>query len=150
MAHRARGGLPVAGIAGTLEILRRYELGQRAKTLLALPLLYAVWANMHIQFCYGLVLLVVWVAVRIIRRELVLVPVMATCAAGLATLMTPYGIGVHRLVLEYARHASLSQYIEELRPPDFASAYMMFIAALGVWAAARIRRAHNRNGKSPC
>jgi hypothetical protein len=99
-----------------LEISRR----SHKQALFCLAPAFALWANLHIQFFYGFALLGILAMGNTARY------VIAAGAAMLATLINPYGIRVHALAVEYAGHASLSRYVEELRPPDLSAPYMWF------------------------
>ncbi len=95
-----------------------------------LPPLFAVWANCHIQFVYGLFMLGLLVAEPVLNAALryrvePLLPgafaqrglLFALCA--LATLVNPYGWRVYATVAEYMGQHKAFHYIEELRSMDF-------------------------------
>jgi hypothetical protein len=104
-----------------------------------LPLLFAVWANCHIQFVYGLALLAAAVGEQLITRirggETPLLRYMAVCAGVslFATLLNPYHVRLYGVVAEYARERTPFQYIQELKAPDFRNvySYWMLIMLLG-------------------
>ncbi len=104
-----------------------------------LPLLFAVWANCHIQFVYGLALLAAAVGEQLIIRirggEAPLLRHMAVCAGVslFATLLNPYHVQLYGVVAEYARERTPFQYIQELKAPDFRNIYnyWMLIILLG-------------------
>ncbi|MBV9609308.1 MAG: hypothetical protein JO187_07105, partial [Acidobacteria bacterium] len=113
-----------------LHVLLSYWGGRR-RVLLLLPPLFFLWANVHIQFVYGLVVLVLAsVAPRLQTyvqrrhslpmadmpqdRERVWDIPKILMACILATFVNPYGIWLYRTVAVYARqHTDL---IEEMQP----------------------------------
>jgi hypothetical protein len=83
-----------------LYVLVAVDRGERKK-LVILPLLTAVWANLHGGFLVGLAVLGLWTAVRSYQeqdrlRRLALVG--AALAAVVATLLNPYGLGLWRFL----------------------------------------------------
>ena len=76
----------------------------------ALPFLFALWANLHIEFVYGVAALLLAAVCRAVDWRI-------AAASALATLANPYGIDLWRLILEYSSHFGLSAYVTELRPP---------------------------------
>jgi hypothetical protein len=124
-----------------LDISERNSLSvlaaQRTRGLWALPILMVIWVNMHGGFVIGFVLLAVyWLSacwtmwrtkpgriedalVRIAaqRRTWELLWVGVLCAA--ASLMNPYGWGLHRHVFSYLSNRFLMNHIQEFQSPDF-------------------------------
>jgi hypothetical protein len=104
----------------TLDVVLDLREGRPARRAWLLPALFVLWANLHIQFVYGLFLLGLGCAAPLmdllLRRDFTatgaarawtgdwwkLVAVTAACCA--ATLLTPYHVGLYRVVLEYATH----------------------------------------------
>jgi len=95
-----------------------------------LPVLYLVWVNFHIQFIYGLFILVVAALEPFIRKLLGMTvdnrdwstsrslgKVFGICF--LVTLINPYFISIYAVVWEYARQTKAFQYIIELQALDF-------------------------------
>jgi hypothetical protein len=100
-----------------------------------LPLVFALWANTHIQFVYGLLLLGLacaapWldmltgtgadntgaaVAGSAAWRKLALL----TAACALATLANPYHARLYGVVVEYATQPGPFRFVNELRAPEF-------------------------------
>ena len=108
---------------------------------------YALWANLHIQFVLGLGVLGLGFAVTLVerwRRGERLAPLggwlalMAGCA--LATLVNPYHVRLYQVVWEYATQATAMRLVSELAPPDFAVWWNWFLVAILVWAAAECVR----------
>jgi hypothetical protein len=104
----------------------------------ALPLVFVVWANVHIQFVYGLFLLALGCVAPLIDRRLGwrgvdwtaswpgtmryrrLVTLSVFCLA--ATLANPYGVRLYAVVLEYATQPGPFRWVNELKGPDFREA----------------------------
>ena len=114
----------IVGAALTIFLL---ESARRRRPLLFF-LLFAVWANLHGAWLYGLVMIGAYVAgdlaealagereiwLRRARENVVLL------VCGLAgTLINPYGVGLHREVFSAVTSSSLANNIEEYLPPNF-------------------------------
>jgi hypothetical protein len=100
-----------------------------------LPLVYVIWANVHVQFVYGLFILALALAAPLIDSALGRVPasdsaatafsrgwqrllvLSALCAA--ATLVNPYGVRLYFVVLEYATQPGPFRYVNELKAMEF-------------------------------
>jgi hypothetical protein len=96
---------------------------QDRRELWLLPPLCLVWANMHLAFSMGLLLIAIWVAVRIWRRvrgEPVMLggPLVLLPACVLLTLVNPSGIDVLLYPLHNLDHvASLRMLVIEWQSP---------------------------------
>ena len=95
-----------------------------------LPLLYLLWANVHIQFIYGLFLLASAAAEPLIRKCLgsSVAPVDWAVSRALwkilglslsATLINPYFFGLYGVVWQYMQQTRAFDYIIELQALDF-------------------------------
>jgi len=95
-----------------------------------IPLMYIVWANIHVQFLYGLFALGVaaaepWIArslgyKRQIFDEKVTLHLWEVFAASAAaTLVNPYFFGVYGVIWDYIHQAKAFNYIDELQALDF-------------------------------
>lgn len=109
----------------TLEVVLDLRRGERRWTFWALPLVYVLWANIHIQFIYGFALLGLGVVAPLLdRRPMVywrsLLGVSVACA--LATLLNPYGVRVYEVVLEYATQGTPFRVVQELMALPFRAA----------------------------
>ncbi len=120
----------------TLEMGLIFE-GLRRNTirpLMLLPPLFLVWANLHIQFVYGLFVLVLLAAVRMVRvflpdrwspplqpsEDLPLLPVLAVTGLSiLSTLVNPYSWQLYRVIFNYVHSSMLYRIIIELQALDF-------------------------------
>ena len=121
---------------------RYWEDGKRAR-LVALPLVMALWANLHGGFILGSALLgtataVAWLAPfdrgRAAPKDLTLCLV----ATLVATLATPWGFSLPLHILDFFGNPLISRYTIEFHSPDFHSALPLLFLALvfaivGVW-----------------
>ena len=119
------------------------------RNLWLLPPLFALWANLHIQFVYGLAVLVLAAATQELsfwmakldagmervsyehRRRLWTVTVLSV----LATFFNPYTWRIYRVVMEVATQRLPFGIIMELARPDFRSPFDYMVAALALFAA---------------
>ncbi len=120
----------------------------RPALLIPLIPLFALWANLHIQFIYGIGLMGLFAldlsapdsARRALGAELRppmsggrMWGVLGACVV--STCFNPYGVRLYSVVLEYARPTSAMSYIEELhamafrRPWDWIVLGMVLMAA---------------------
>src|SRR5262249_49462335 len=109
--------------------------GTRSRWVWLLPLGYVVWANIHVQFVHGLLLLGLACAAPLadrvlgFRRDGVAADtwgspgwwrlVALTAACFLATFVNPYGARLYTVVLEYARQKETYGLFAELKAMDF-------------------------------
>lgn len=124
--------------AVTLKVILDLRDGCAGRGVWLLPLLYAVWANLHIQFIYGLFWLGLaclpyrdWQCSLVKRYAL-----LALCA--LATLVNPYHVRLYGVVLEYAGQSY--HYTTELQAMSFRSPPDWVAVALGAWALFTLAR----------
>ena len=125
----------------TFAAIRRIHERRPLRLLAGLPLVYAVWANVHIQWIHGLFLLglscaslfVEWLwskgEMPAIRRSAIL---FVACAA--ATLVNPYGPRIYDVILSYGSNADIYELFAELKSLEFRMPYDW--AVLGIFAAA--------------
>ncbi len=111
---------------------------QRSSSVLPLrwlPLIFLVWANLHIQFIYGLLLFGVFVAVNLAQRAAVgvgatsnfveppMLPgkqlVMIFAVSVIATFVGPNTYHLYKVIVEYSRATFGYSYIRELQALDF-------------------------------
>ena len=115
------------------------------RELLFLPL-FALWANLHGGWLYGLALIVIYIAgdlaevaagndrqewLQRARRNLV-----ALAVAGAATFINPFGIALHREVFSAVTNSSLAGGMAEFMPPNFQDTgqWPFLLAILGTIA----------------
>jgi len=128
-----------------LDILMQARCSGRAGLLLWLPPLFALWANVHIQFIDGLVLLGIaaveplfsrwwpWPQTRL--RAGILWPILGACV--LAALVNPYGWRVYQAAYDVVSQSGGANLIADLGPlrfRDLADFVLLFLA-LGSAAA---------------
>lgn len=135
----------------SIDAALRLRSGLQRHAFYLVPL-YALWANLHAQFVYGLAVLGLAAfaaqldrglrrpdapAPEVVRRLAVL-----TLACAAATLLNPFGPGIYALVLSLAGMLVSLQQIAEFRPPSFAEweDWLTAAAALGAIAVLVVRR----------
>lgn len=102
--------------------LKRIPLLPTYKELLGICVFFAFWANLHLAFVSGILLLA---AYGIDRSE---TPYFQTCsriaAALTGTLINPYGLGLYRVLWEHAQQMGIiTQFIFEWQPPRLDNPY---------------------------
>jgi hypothetical protein len=109
-----------------LHILLSVRDSGNPRALLVLPPLVALWANLHIQFVYGLFVLGVATAAPILERHLPEAwvgprsrlgprPLFVTLLASLVmTLATPYHVWIYRPLLDHIAQAGTFDLVNEL------------------------------------
>jgi hypothetical protein len=116
----------IAGVALTIILL---ESATRNRALVFVAL-YALWANLHGGWIYGLMLIALHTAGCAIEakvsgaaewRERSKSGLKTLAAAGAATLLNPHGISLHREVLSGATSSELARQMAEFLPPDFGT-----------------------------
>ena len=131
-----------------LNVALRVRSGGKRAWLMVLPPLFVLWANLHIQFCYGLAVLALFALeslIAAIRRSdpagknvdmIPLVPMLATMmGCVLATFVNPYHYRLMLVIFEYASQAGAFQNVQEFHPLFFRSPADWFILALALWTA---------------
>jgi hypothetical protein len=124
----------------------RQEEDRPPRWVWALPVFYVLWANMHIQFVYGLFVLFLACAVPPLEKHLgwrqsdqsaatpgsrrwwQLVGLSALCFA--ATFVNPYHVGLYGVVIEYATQPGPFQWITELKALEFRDTSSWVVLAL--------------------
>ncbi len=143
----------------TLDAILDLRDGKRTALTRLLPLVFVVWANVHIQFIYGLILLFSACAAPLVDRYLRrheagqtaatafsqawwrLVTLSGVCF--LATLLNPYHVQLYRVVIEYATQPGPFRYLNELKSLEFREPsdwVMLVLAALACFALGRRQR----------
>jgi hypothetical protein len=117
------------------------------RNLLALPLLFAFWANLHIQFIYGLFVLGIFLIEPLIEE--VLRPpftfnniksafnyrhwlILLACL--FATLATPYHIHLYSAVFDIVNQTGAYRYVSELQAMSFRDITNWLVLGLTIWA----------------
>ena len=137
----------------TLTLILEAQRSGRVRTLYWLPLMFALWANIHIQFIYGLFLLGLLLGVNLLQRlagrlgvapTFLLPPtlplkelaaIFAACL--LATCIGPYSFHLYQVIFEYSKAKLPYAMIRELQPLNFrfgAHYAQLLLAAAGFFA----------------
>ncbi len=145
---------------GTLTLHGVLDLREGRRSILPwlLPAVFAAWANVHVQFVYGLALLVLACVAPVIDRRLRggdegtparfgaagwWKTVALTGACLCATLLNPYHARVYGVVVEYATQPGPFRFVNELKAPEFREPCdwaMLALAGAAAFALGRRRR----------
>ena len=154
--------LSILFFAITLEVVLSLREGKQSRWFWALPVAYAVWANVHIQFIYGLGLLGLACLAPLIdricqpysgiqptmvwggERWRQLVGIIAACA--LATLITPHHVRLYSIVVELAAQTGMWEYTQEMQALPFRS--IADWAVLGLFSVALMHLGWKRSWSS--
>ena len=135
----------------TLVAMLDLRAGRSSPGVWLLPLVFVVWANVHIQFVYGLLVLVLACAAPLFDRLLGredrgnsaavfgspawwrLLVLSAACAA--ATLVNPYHIRLYGVVCEYAFQPLPYEVVAELNALTFRGLSDWLVLGLSLGAA---------------
>ena len=125
----------------TLHAVLRLRDGAPLTRFLALPLLYVLWANIHIQFVMGFALLGFgWIATLLDRgpgaRNIFILGALCT----FATMVNPFHVRLFVVVWEYATQTKALTLVQELQPPNPREWYnwpMLILFGLGAIATLR-------------
>lgn len=130
--------LTVAFTVLTTGVVASVRAGSPASRSWWLVPLFAVWANVHVQFVMGWLVLGLACAFpgRAGRRSL---PVL-TAACVVATLCNPYFVRLHAVIWEYATQTGALRTVQELAPPDLMSPWFWAGLVLLGWAGAAAAR----------
>jgi hypothetical protein len=143
-----------------LNVLVSVRRSRNYRALLVLLPLFALWANLHIQFIYGLFVLGVAALEepinRLLRREpapeddldrplrfRTMILVIVACLA--ATLVNPYHFRIYAIVLDTLRMAELYGLIGELQAMQFRSIPDWIVLLLTLAAAFAVGRRRTIN-----
>lgn len=120
----------ILGVALVLDAVLRLLDGSRKQAWYLLAV-FALWANLHVQFVYGLALLglgtgAAWLERRPSARHLALL----TAGGTLATLLNPAGPRLYVTLLGLMRQTQPFHLVAELEPPGFHDGWDWLVAAL--------------------
>ena len=129
-----------------LDILMQARRTGRVRELLWLPLIFALWANVHIQFIDGLMVLgLAWAETLAARwglgTETRVRPAwmgLALAASVLATLANPFGWRIYGVAYELATQAGALNKVSELQAIPFRSLPDFLILLLALASAAAL------------
>lgn len=124
-----------------LDIVMQTRLTGRIRELAWLPLIFALWANTHIQFIAGFVPLVLALGESIAARRWSVVQTkaqpkwlgLALLGSLLGTLLNPYGWHIYGVVYDVATHPGGMDKISELQALPFRNItdYLVLLFAIG-------------------
>jgi hypothetical protein len=130
------------------DILLAARRSGNPRRLFLLPLIFALWANIHIQFIYGFIpfglFLLEPLIEQLFRHPFSLDKLTASfnprhwllaVICMLATLATPYHLKLYIPIIEYIQKTGAFRYVTELQALDFRSLTHWLIPALAIWAA---------------
>lgn len=104
--------------------LEAHRLGRRPLPLWAVAAGFALWANLHAGFLFGLLLLGLYAAEEAARPWRWGPLATALAAAAAATLVNPYGIGPYTVAFEHwSGRAGMSSYIQEWGPQSLKNPF---------------------------
>jgi hypothetical protein len=129
-----------------LDILMHARRTGRLRELMWLPLIFALWANIHIEFIYGLfivgVAFVESVACRFQKNSGTAIPIFpigcALLASALATLVNPFGWRVYSVVYNLATQGGGLNVVSEMQAIPFRSLTDFCILFLALASAASL------------
>ncbi len=136
-----------------LAIIQKARRSGEMRRLFLLPFIFALWANLHIQFIEGLLLLMVVLTEALLfnaRRSKdlsvarikpsIAAALLAACAA--ATCINPYGWHIYSVARALATQPGVVNWIEELKAMPFRAASNYAVLFLTLAAAAVLARKH--------
>jgi hypothetical protein len=143
-------------------VIERARMSGHGAPLLALPLLMVLWVNLHPGFLAGVLVLAVWGAAEHVEGLLGLAQLghivdaqwcrwfsLTALACLAATLVNPYGIELHKHIVEYLfSPGTVTAQVAEWLSPDFHNPRLHWFelllplgAAAGLWHGFRGRLA---------
>lgn len=148
--------LTILFFAITLEVVMSFREAKQSRIVWLLPLLYVVWANIHIQFIYGLGLLGLACVAPLIDLSVYrgtqhqptmlwgskswrnLVGLTALCIV--ATLVTPHHVKLYAVVAELSTQTGMWEYTQEMQAPAFRAAADWAMLAVFCFALIQLGR----------
>ena len=131
-----------------LDILMYARKTARLRELAWLPVIFALWANIHIQFINGLLVLALVLAESILARwwpqittRIRPIPLAAAALASLlATMANPYGWHIYRIASDLATQSGVMSKISELQAIPFRDVVDYAVLGLALAATAVLAR----------
>jgi hypothetical protein len=134
-----------------LDLLLQARKTGKMRGLLWLPVIFALWANVHIQFIVGLVVLTIALAESVLARRWTVIQTRMRAgwmcgifiACILAAMVNPYGWTIYRVAYEVASQPGILNKVTEYMALPFRSLddwllLLLLVAAVAVLA--RVRR----------
>ncbi|MBS1841770.1 MAG: hypothetical protein JSS69_13625 [Acidobacteria bacterium] len=138
------GMFTIVFFALELEILFGALLSGTTRRLWFLPLLFWVWAGIHIEFVHGLIVLALFAGESVLNHLIRYKPLRAAlprktlwvfAACALATLLTPYGWHLYATVIQYAGQTNIYEAIVEMLAVNFRQPFHYVFLFLALAAA---------------
>lgn len=133
-----------------LDILMRARQTGRARGLLWLPLIFALWVNIHIQFMDGLLVLGIAACEPLLARwwksgnpgvsARSLWLTLAACMA--ATCINPYGAGIYKVAWDLASQSGVLNTVVEMQALPFRNPSDFLLLFVALAAAGVLARGH--------
>ena len=137
----------------TLTLLFEAQRSEQVRGLYWLPLIFLLWANLHIQFIYGLAAVGLFAGVNLPQRVAIrwriypqnlteptlpvfrLFAILAGCMA--ATCIGPYSFHLYQQVFAYSQSKIIYKMVSELQAPSFQyfPQYLELLLAVGAYLA---------------
>jgi hypothetical protein len=132
-----------------LDILMQVRETGKTRGLFWLPLIFALWANLHIQFVYGLIVLLIalveavaaqkWTGIQTRNRPSWLFGTFIACA--LAVLVNPYGWNIYAVAYQYGTDKDLLYRLSEMQAMAFRSPGDFIVLGFALAATAALAMA---------
>lgn len=130
--------ITLLGVAGLLYVLFAWRKHRVQTYLYSIPFIFMLWANMHAGFAAGFLLVAAFIFGELARvlfvskarfraeqilsfKELIRLGLITYVGGGLATLVNPYGWGIHKEILNTLGQPEILAQIAEWMPIDFTS-----------------------------
>jgi len=121
------------------------------RLLWRLPVMFALWANLHVQFVYGVVVLIVFLASVALEKSLNISSSLRGEQVGrivgaslVATLVTPYLYGPYEVFLK-TTFSSANKYLPDFQALGFRQAqdYLLLLLAVSAFLTLGLRRSRD-------
>ena len=137
--------------------LQKTRLTGNSKHLMGLPLIFLFWANLHIQFIYGLYLLGLyiiepwlssnlsrlgWSPAVLAKHDAKTYRIALLCV--LVTFITPYNYKLYVTVVELMRQSGVYQSISEMHAMSFRSIADWFVLVISIGVSYVVGQAKER------
>jgi hypothetical protein len=106
----------------TVALLEQFKSGSK-RSLWALPLVVLLWANLHGSFILAFFFLGMYSLDYLTDRPRIISIIVVGFFMALATLATPYGLGVYHEMITTSAHTAEWSFIMERQSPNFHQSY---------------------------
>jgi hypothetical protein len=133
-----------------LAVLYQVRSSRNPYPLLLLPPLFCIWANVHIQFVYGIAMLAMAAADGLFTASLRRFHAASSfdglsgrlwlclIASWAATLLNPYGAEIYRVIYQYSQHTYVLSYVDEFQAMNFRHPVHFLVLGLLITAVATL------------